>query len=250
MVKMGRDGLHPVNLKTIYIAQQLQSAFKLYNYIIAGDNSTIDPQILLHHTHELLCLLVHQELQSVEKISCVTDISLLLGSLLPQGHYQNANSLTHDCAMLCHGMTAIVIHFIRLEDSGAPSFSPHKASNFKSQFEGFIQWDIPATTPKGGVDDEAPQSHEFILADGKDQEDVVNEDEEDVAKDLGQEVEEPGSSEVSQSGEDLTDNHVARCKHYFAAQLTSLVVLKIAPLQQTNINSYLWPVKIPQLKCQ
>lgn len=181
-------------------ADQIKSAFDLFDYISAGNQRPLHPEILLQYTHNLLSLLVRHSIKSLEKIGCTSDITLLLGSLLPDGRYQNANSLTKDCAMLCHGMTAIVIHFVRLQDLEAPFFSPHNAALFQTRFKDILALQDSVPSGEGTIDGDD-------MVDG---DDLVNDIEEEVAEDLGKDLE--GLQDLADGNDDVQVDQLAKCE--------------------------------------
>jgi hypothetical protein len=195
-------------------ANQIKSAFDLFDYITTGSQRSFDPEIILRHTHDLLSLLVRHSIKSLEKIGCASDITLLLGSLLPDGRYQSANCLTKDCAMFCHGMVATIIHFVRLQELDAPHFSPHNAALFQAQFEGILSLQVPV---RNVINQDAMVSGEDMADgdDGADRDDAVNDVEEEVEEDLGKDLEIESSQDLSDKNGDVETDQLTRCRCCF-----------------------------------
>lgn len=102
--------------------------------------------------------------------------------------------------MLCHGMTAIVIHFVRLQDLEAPFFSPHNAALFQTRFKDILALQDSVPSGEGTIDGDD-------MVDG---DDLVNDIEEEVAEDLGKDLE--GLQDLADGNGDIQVDQLAKCE--------------------------------------
>ncbi|KAH7905369.1 hypothetical protein BJ138DRAFT_1118538 [Hygrophoropsis aurantiaca] len=126
-------GTFPAAFWSALTFEQVEVLSDLYSCVMETD--ALKPATLLSHLHALLAALARHKIKSPGKMACAMDFSLCFGSLLPGGRYQLANSLTQDCAMLSHGLVAVIIHFVRLKDGNLDSFSPHDPKHYKKYLD-------------------------------------------------------------------------------------------------------------------
>ncbi|KAF8437707.1 hypothetical protein L210DRAFT_246285 [Boletus edulis BED1] len=102
----------------------------LYEKIMSREEvTTLDRRATLSDLHALLASLVQRSAVAMNQVDYPTDITLILISLLKGDLFHDANTITKYCAILAHGMTAILIHEARLRDQSV-SFEPHQVSLF------------------------------------------------------------------------------------------------------------------------
>jgi len=80
--------------------------------------------------HNLLISIICHEIPHEQKLACATDYSLCIGSLLPNGCFQQANGLTQNCAALQHTFLVTLFHDSRLQFFKVPEFVLYNQSHW------------------------------------------------------------------------------------------------------------------------
>ncbi|KAF8417726.1 hypothetical protein L210DRAFT_936105, partial [Boletus edulis BED1] len=80
--------------------------------------------------HSLFITIICHEVSAEGKFGCPTDYSLCVGSLLPNGCFQQANVLTRDCAALQHTFIVTLFQEARLQYHNIAEFSPYDRSHW------------------------------------------------------------------------------------------------------------------------
>lgn len=152
-------------LQSVSVAQK-KAAVALYTYLFSPHSC--DPTVILQLLHDLLVCLVKHPLNSGLRWACLTDYSLFLGSLLPKGVFQNANSLTKECAALQHTFFIILLHDARLgrKTTFTPFQPAHWRNDFLNQIVDLSRADCVEDTPDCHESQEAVEEIEReVLAD-------------------------------------------------------------------------------------
>ncbi|KAL4062687.1 hypothetical protein J3A83DRAFT_4381332 [Scleroderma citrinum] len=173
----------------------IQALHPLYTYVEDKDWGALDPHKLLLLLHHLLVTLAQQELGS-EMIGCPSNVMILLWSLTEEGLFHPANSITGYCAMLTHGLTAIIIHHVCLlaSETSTPSLIP--TSPLSYEFTPYCTLSYGEWLAEAAEGDDAFNPTEEV-------EEPMDQDE--VADDLEKELELPAEdlTELDQAAEDL-----------------------------------------------
>lgn len=183
-------GSFPDMLFKAHGSHALGNLVELYEHLMVSNQSeSLDRLRILGLLHRLLSGLVHRSSPGMDRIEFPTDMALILLSTLPKQRFQGPNMITRHCAMMAHGMAAIIVHHARLREASCDTFTPFNPSTFK----GIVQPEeaVAVEENREGEDDGGGE-------DDEDDEDVVL----DLQRDLedGMPLEDEPNRSQDQSG--------------------------------------------------